>query len=98
MLIRIVLFMVLVLTALPAHAGERDVNVANALTMVQEQKAVAQSWEGRHSDLPYLALLNESETTINADWSYEETYHVRLKILSEAAKQLGQWPIYYNKA
>ena len=56
------------------------------------------AWEERHQTEPYITLLSEYETKILPDWSYEETYHVRLKIQKEEARQLGQWPIYYNKS
>src|SRR5690242_16988873 len=73
-----------------AHADDRAVAVDKALTQVQEQKAVAQSWEGQNADKPYVVLLNEYETKLNPDWSYEETYHTRIKIQKDAAKELGQ--------
>lgn len=81
-----------------ALAGERDVAVSQALTFVQEKKAEALSWEGQHSDQPYIILLNEYETRINPDWSYEESYHARIRIQKESAKDLGEWPVFYNKS
>ena len=56
------------------------------------------SWEERNSDQPYIGLLTETDTTIHDDWSFDEDYHARVKIQKEAAKKLGQWPIYYNKS
>jgi hypothetical protein len=58
----------------------------------------AQSWLDKQADQPYVALVNEYETTIKPDWSYEEHYHARVKIQKEEGKDLSQWPIYYNKA
>ncbi len=58
----------------------------------------AQGWINKYPDQPYLALVNEYETTIKPDWSYEESYHARIKIQKEEAKELSQWPIYYNKS
>lgn len=92
------LFLLAVFSSGPSMADNRDVEISKSLTRIQEKKATAQTWEGRHSNAPYVALLNEYETKINPDWSHEETYHVRLKIQKESARQLGQWPIYYNKA
>ncbi len=57
-----------------------------------------QAWLEQNADQPYIALLNEYTTTIKPDWSYEEVYHSRVKIQKEVGKELGQWPIYYNKA
>lgn len=57
-----------------------------------------QTWLDKQADQPYVALVNEYETTVKPDWSYEERYHSRVKIQKEEAKDLGQWPIYYNKA
>jgi hypothetical protein len=57
-----------------------------------------QTWESKYADQPYIALVSDYETTIKPDWSYEETYHARIKIQKDEAKELGQWPIYYNKS
>ena len=56
------------------------------------------TWEEKNADQPYLILVSEYETKINPDWSFEETYHARVKIQKETAKELGQWPVYYNKS
>ncbi|MBI4308946.1 MAG: DUF3857 and transglutaminase domain-containing protein [Candidatus Omnitrophica bacterium] len=87
-----------IVTVSSVFADERDKEVAMALSQAQEQKASSATWEGRNTDQPYLALLNEYETKINPDWSYEETYHTRVKVQKESAKELGEWPIFYNKA
>jgi hypothetical protein len=92
------LLLVLFLTSTVVSADERQKEVANALTKIQEEKAKAQTWEGKNSDQPYIALVNEYETRINPDWSYTEDYHVRVKIQQDAARELGEWPLYYNKA
>lgn len=76
---------VLVLLCAPVMAQEH-----------QELLTKASSWEERHKDQPYIALINEYETTLKPDWSYEESYHTRIKIQKEEAKDLGRWPIYYN--
>ena len=78
-------------------ASERDREIAQSLTKAQEQKGEAKTWEGRNTEQPYLALLNEYETIIHPDWTTEESYHTRVKIQKPAGKELGQWPIYYNK-
>jgi|GEM_PF-207834 len=80
------------------HAEPPAQEVAKALAKAETQVEFAKTWEGRHADKPYIALLSEYETTINPDWSFEETYHARVKIQKEAAKELGEWPITYNKA
>ncbi|MEI7999344.1 MAG: DUF3857 domain-containing protein, partial [Candidatus Omnitrophota bacterium] len=56
------------------------------------------TWFEKNADQPYIALLNVYETILKPDWSYEENYHARVKIQKEAGKDLGQWPIYYNKS
>ncbi len=89
---------VILLFTANAYADERALAVTQALTQVQEKKAVVGSWEGQNSDQPYVTLLSEYETTINPDWSYEETYHVRIRVQKDAGKELGQWPVYYNKS
>ena len=91
------LFLSVLFLSFPVFADDKTSEVAKALTKVQEEKAQAQTWEGKNSDQPYNALLNEYETTINPDWSFTENYHVRVKIQQESAKELGEWPIYYNK-
>ncbi|MBI3602702.1 MAG: DUF3857 domain-containing transglutaminase family protein [Candidatus Omnitrophica bacterium] len=56
------------------------------------------TWEEKNADQPYIVLLSEYQTILHPDWSYEETYHARVKIQKEAGKELGQWPVYYNKS
>ena len=79
-------------------ADDRTFAVTQALTQVQEKKSTAGSWEGRNSDQPYVTLLSEYETIIKADWSFDETYHVRIRVQKDSGKELGQWPVYYNKS
>ena len=67
-------------------------------TEIPSVDSQAQAWLDKNTDQPYIALLNEYETTIKPDWSYEEVYHSRVKIQKEVGKELGEWPIYYNKA
>ncbi len=95
---RIGLLVVGLMIPAPVMADEREKEIADALTVAQEQKAVTQTWEGKNTDQPYIVLLNEYETHLQEDWSFEETYHTRIRIQREAAKELGEWPIYYNKA
>src|SRR3989338_6321445 len=80
------------------HAGPPAQEVTKALAKAETQVEFYKTWEGQHADKPYIALLSEYETTINADWSFTETYHARVKIQKDAAKELGEWPITYNKA
>jgi len=92
------LFILFLFVLVPVRADDHDQEVARALVKVQEDKAAAQTWEGRNSDQPYLVLLSEYETIVHPDWSSEETYHTRIRIQQESARQLAQWPIYYNKS
>ncbi len=62
------------------------------------QAEPSSTWRSRNADQPYIALVNEYVTTLKSDWSYEETYHARVKIQTQEGKDLGQWPIYYNKS
>ena len=66
--------------------------------MWKKNKSTPKSWEENNNDQPYIGLLTETDTTIHEDWSFDEDYHARVKIQKEAAKNLGQWPIYYNKS
>ncbi len=91
-------FVMLFLSPVVIFAGERDSTIAKEMTKVQELKADAATWEGRNSQYPYVALLNEYETRIEPDWSFTENYHVRIKVQQDSAKELGEWPIYYNKS
>ncbi len=66
------------------------------LAFAQEIKEEA--WLSKNADQPYIALANEYQVTLKPDWSYEETYHSRIKIQKDTGKELQQWPIYYNKS
>ena len=77
---------------------DRSHAVEQALSSVEEKQVNPKSWEENNSDQPYIGLLTETDTTIHDDWSFDEDYHARVKIQKEAAKRLGQWPIYYNKS
>ncbi len=92
------LILFFIICASIAHAAAPEQEVDKALASAQKEKAVAQTWEGQHADKPYVALLSEYEITVNEDWSFQEVYHARVKIQQESAKELGQWPIYYNKS
>jgi hypothetical protein len=63
-----------------------------------QAKANPSTWEEKNSNQPYIGLLAETDTIIHDDWSFDEDYHARVKIQKEAAKNLGRWPIYYNKS
>lgn len=92
------LFFIFLSNSFIVSADDRSSEIARALTQVQEVKAEARTWEGRNTDQAYLPLLNEYETIIHDDFSYEESYHARVKIQKDSAKELGQWPIFYNKS
>ncbi len=77
---------------------DRSHAVEQALSSVEEKQVNPKSWEENNTDQPYIGLLTETDTTIHDDWSFDEDYHARVKIQKEAAKRLGQWPIYYNKS
>ncbi len=91
-------FFCLWLYVIPGGADERDRSVDQALTLAAEKRAGAQTWEGQNTDQPFISLLNEYEIKVEPDLSYTETYHVRVKVQQESAKELGEWPIYYNKS
>lgn len=84
--------------ATTAYADDRAVAVTQALTKVQEKVADQNSWEGQNADQPYVTLLSEYETVINPDWSYTENYHIRIRVQQDGGKDLGTWPIFYNKS
>lgn len=68
------------------------------LSTLENKVVDPNSWEEKNSDQPYIGLLAETDTVIHEDWSFEQDYHARVKILKETAKNLGQWPVYYNKS
>jgi len=72
--------------------------VSETVKLPTDLKASGVDWAERYKDQPYVALVNEYQTTVKPDWSYEETYHARIKIQKDEAKDLGKWPIYYNKS
>lgn len=82
----------------PAAADDLESEVNKAMVKVEEDRAKAKTWEGRHTGDPYVTLLNEYDTKINADGSYEEIYHSRIRVQKPAAKELGEWPVYYNRS
>ncbi|MBF0570233.1 MAG: DUF3857 domain-containing protein [Candidatus Omnitrophica bacterium] len=77
---------------------DRSAAVAQDLGKIEDKQVNPNSWEEQNSDRPYIGLLAEVDTTIHDDWSFDEDYHARVKIQKEAAKNLGQWPLYYNKS
>ena len=79
-------------------ALDRTQAITQDLSKIEDKQVNPNSWEEKNSDQPYIGLLAETDTVIHDDWSFNEDYHARVKILKEAAKNLGQWPIYYNKS
>jgi len=79
-------------------ALDRSQTIAQDLSKVEEKIVDPNIWEEKNSDQPYIGLLTETDTTIHDDWSFDEDYHARVKIQKATAKNLGQWPIYYNKS
>lgn len=47
---------------------------------------------------PFIALVHEYDVTVNDDYTYDEVYHSRIRVNEEDVKDLGQWPVYYNKS
>jgi len=72
--------------------------IAQDLSKIEDKQVDPNAWEEKNSNQPYIGLLAETDTTIHDDWSFDEDYHARVKIQKEAAKNLGRWPIYYNKS
>ncbi|MDE2214251.1 MAG: DUF3857 domain-containing protein [Candidatus Omnitrophica bacterium] len=98
-------FMFLLFLPLLASLGQaqtptldRSRLVTQDLSRIENKEADPNAWEEKNSDQPYVALLAETDTVIHNDWSVTQDYHARVKIQKEAAKKLGSWPIYYNKA
>jgi len=79
-------------------ALDRTQEIAQDLNKIEDKQANPNAWQEKNKDQPYIGLLAETDTIIHDDWSYDEDYHARVKIQKEAAKNLGQWPIYYNKS
>jgi len=77
---------------------DRSQVIAQDLSKIEEGQFTPDAWSGQNSDQPYIGLLAEVDTTIHDDWSFDEDYHARIKIQKETAKNLGRWPIYYNKS
>jgi ATP-dependent DNA helicase PIF1 len=100
--ISLVLFILFLLFSFSGWAQtpelDRSHAVEQALSNVESKQVNPKSWEEGHADQPYIGLLTETDTILHDDWSFDEDYHARVKIQKEAAKSLGQWPIYYNKS
>ena len=77
---------------------DRTQAITQDLSKIEDKQVNPNAWEEKNSDQPYVGLLAETDTIIHDDWSFDEDYHARVKIQKEAAKNLGQWPIYYNKS
>ncbi len=77
---------------------DRTQAIAQDLSKIEDKQVDPNAWEEKNSDQPYIGLLTETDTVIHDDWSFDEDYHARVKILKETAKVLGQWPVYYNKS
>jgi len=83
-------------TTIPESKNEDA--IPQEISQAEQNSKVPQTWLEKGAERPYIALVNEYETTLKPDWSYEETYHARVKIQKEEGKNLGQWPIYYNNS
>jgi hypothetical protein len=77
---------------------DRTQAVAQDLSQIEDKQVDPAEWEEKNKDQPYIGLLTETDTVIHDDWSFDQDYHARVKIQKETAKNLGQWPIYYNKS
>ena len=77
---------------------DRNQVVVGDLSKIEDKQVNPDAWEEKNKDQPYIGLLAETDTVIHDNWSFEQDYHARVKIQKEAAKNLGQWPIYYNKS
>jgi ATP-dependent DNA helicase PIF1 len=77
---------------------DRSQVIARDLSKIEEKQVDPGAWEEQNSDQPYIGLLAETDTVIHDDWTFDQDYHARVKIQKETAKNLGQWPIYYNKS
>jgi len=77
---------------------DRAQAVAQDLSTIEDKQVDPHAWEEKNSDQPYIGLLAETDTVVHDDWSFTQDYHARVKIQKEAAKSLGQWPIYYNRS
>jgi len=55
-------------------------------------------WAKYHMEYPYVFLENERTIRLNDDWTVDEEWHYRIRIQKEAAKEMGEQQIYYNKA
>ncbi len=99
---KFVFLLFLPLLSLTAHAQtpsqDRTQAVTQDLSKIEDNVVDPNAWEEKNADQPYIGLLAETDTIIHDDWSFDEDYHARVKIQKETAKNLGQWPIYYNKS
>jgi len=78
--------------------ADRDDSIAQSLGDIENKQVNPNAWEEANRDQPYIGILTETDTIIHDDWSFDQDYHARIKIQKKAAKNLGQWPIYYNKS
>jgi len=77
---------------------DRTQAVVQDLSKIEDKQVNPNAWVEKNSDQPYIGLLAETDTEIHDDWSFDEVYHFRVRIQKDSAKNLGQWPIYYNKS
>lgn len=77
---------------------DRTQAIVQDLSKIEDKQVNPKAWEEKNSNQPYIGLLAETDTVIHDDWSFDEDYHARVKIQKETAKNLGQWPIYYNRS
>ncbi|MDE2027609.1 MAG: DUF3857 domain-containing protein [Candidatus Omnitrophica bacterium] len=94
------LFLPFLLTAGWAQTPSQDRSrtITRDLSQLESRQADPRAWEEQQANEPYIGLLAETDTVIHDDWSFDQDYHARVKIQKEAAKKLGQWPVYYNKS
>jgi ATP-dependent DNA helicase PIF1 len=77
---------------------DRTQAMTQDLSKIEDKQTNPNAWEEQNAQQPYVGLLAETDAIIHDDWSFDQDYHARVKIQKEAAKNLGQWPIYYNKS
>jgi len=77
---------------------DRTQAINQDLSGIEDTQINPNAWEEKNSEESYIGLLAETDTVVHDDWSFDQDYHARIKIQKESAKNLGQWPIYYNKS
>ncbi|MBF0511492.1 MAG: DUF3857 domain-containing protein [Candidatus Omnitrophica bacterium] len=75
----------------------RDFLIAEDLSKIESLREKPGMWEENLKDNPYIGLLAQTTTVVHDDFSFDEDYHARVKVQKEGVKNLGKWPVYYNK-